>query len=151
MSLSDEQLERYSRQVILPEIGIAGQERLLASRVLVPGCTPSQQTAADYLAASGVTVDRETGADQRYEGDCALLGPNCMEMAAGLLEAGTPVACYSHANGQATSSMALVPSDKLAPEEPPSATGHNEPGLEQAAACEAACLCVAWLLRGEQA
>ncbi len=150
MSLSDEQLERYSRQVILPEIGIAGQERLLAARVLVPGCTPGQQTAADYLTASGVTVDRETGNNQRYQGDCALLGPNCMQMAAGLLEAGTPVASYGHANGQTTSAMAILPSDKLPPEEQPPSTASNEPGIAQAAACEAACLCLAWLLRGEQ-
>jgi len=150
MSLSDEQLECYSRQVILPEIGIAGQERLLAARVLVPGCTPGQQTAADYLAASGITVDRDTGPNERYQGDCALLGPNCTQMAAVLLEAGTPVACYGYANGQTTSAMALLPSDELPAEAPPTAVGRNDPGLEQAAACEAACLCLAWLLRGEQ-
>ena len=35
--LSDENLERYARQVIMPQVGEDGQERLLASRMLVVG------------------------------------------------------------------------------------------------------------------
>ena len=147
MSLSDEQLERYSRQVILPEIGIAGQQRLLAARVFVPGCAPGQETAAAYLAASGVNVDRTAAHDgQRF--DCALLGPDCLTTAATLLASGTPFAWYRCPQGRPSAGLVLRPSDGLpSPEpEPTHESGGAEAGLEQAAACEAACLCLAFLL-----
>ena len=35
MTLSDEQLERYSRQIILPDIGLEGQQKLLNAKVLL--------------------------------------------------------------------------------------------------------------------
>jgi adenylyltransferase/sulfurtransferase len=54
--LTDPQRERYSRQIVLPEIGTEGQERLLASRVLVVGAGGLGSPAAMYLAAAGVGV-----------------------------------------------------------------------------------------------
>ena len=54
MALTDEQIERYSRQIILPEIGGLGQERLLATRVLVVGAGGLGSVAALYLAAAGI-------------------------------------------------------------------------------------------------
>lgn len=47
-------LERYSRQVILPEIGIQGQQTLLDSRVLIVGVGGLGCAAAQYLAAGGI-------------------------------------------------------------------------------------------------
>jgi adenylyltransferase/sulfurtransferase len=52
--LSDSQIERYSRQIILPQVGGKGQEKLLRARVLVNGSGPLQTSALLYLAAAGV-------------------------------------------------------------------------------------------------
>lgn len=54
MSLTDAQIERYSRQIILPEVGGRGQERLLAARVLLIGAGGLGSVAALYLAAAGI-------------------------------------------------------------------------------------------------
>ena len=52
--MEDEQLLRYSRQIMLPAIGIEGQERLLASRVLILGLGGLGSPIAMYLAAAGI-------------------------------------------------------------------------------------------------
>ena len=52
--LSDENLERYARQAIMPDIGEEGQERLLGSRLLVVGAGGLGSPAIFYLAAAGV-------------------------------------------------------------------------------------------------
>ena len=54
LELGDEQLLRYNRQIMLPEIGVEGQERLWASRVLLVGLGGLGSPIAMYLAASGV-------------------------------------------------------------------------------------------------
>ncbi len=54
MSLSDAQLERYSRHIILKEIGGYGQARLLASRVVVVGAGGIGSPAIQYLAGAGI-------------------------------------------------------------------------------------------------
>jgi len=52
--MNDDQLLRYSRHILLPEIGIQGQQALLKSHVLVVGAGGLGSPVAIYLAASGV-------------------------------------------------------------------------------------------------
>lgn len=54
MAMNDEALLRYSRQIMLDAIDIEGQERLLASHVLVIGAGGLGSPVALYLAAAGV-------------------------------------------------------------------------------------------------
>lgn len=54
MSLGLEDIERYSRQIILKEVGGKGQEKLLESRVLIVGAGGLGSPVSMYLAAAGV-------------------------------------------------------------------------------------------------
>jgi len=54
MSLTEQQMERYSRHIILEQVGGAGQEKLLASKVLIIGAGGLGAPAAVYLAAAGI-------------------------------------------------------------------------------------------------
>lgn len=52
--MNDEQLLRYSRQILLPQIDIKGQQKLLDSHVLIIGLGGLGSPVAMYLAAAGV-------------------------------------------------------------------------------------------------
>ena len=52
--MNDNQLLRYSRQIMLPQIDIEGQQKLLAANILIIGAGGLGSPAAMYLAAAGV-------------------------------------------------------------------------------------------------
>lgn len=52
--MNDQQLLRYSRQIMLPDVDIDGQEKLLAARVFIIGLGGLGSPVAMYLAAAGV-------------------------------------------------------------------------------------------------
>ncbi len=54
MSFTNEQMERYSRHIILKDVGVKGQKKLLESKVLIVGTGGLGAPAAMFLAAAGV-------------------------------------------------------------------------------------------------
>jgi len=64
MTLSDQQLDRYARHIVMRDIGGAGQSKLLSSHVLLIGAGGIGCPAIQYLAAAGVgtisVVDDDT-------------------------------------------------------------------------------------------
>ena len=65
MSLTDAQIDRYSRQIIVPRVGGHGQELLLAARILVAGDARDIEAPLAYLVGAGVgTICLKLSADQ---------------------------------------------------------------------------------------
>ncbi len=54
LALSNQQIERYSRQIILPQVGGRGQERILAARVAILGEIADLESPLAYLVGAGV-------------------------------------------------------------------------------------------------
>ena len=66
MPLTDAQIERYSRQIIVPHLGGRGQERILASRILIAGDARDIETPLAYLIGAGVgTINLRLSNGQR--------------------------------------------------------------------------------------
>ena len=83
MSLTESQLERYARNIRLEPIGRAGQEKLLASSVLIVGVGGLGSPAALYLAAAGV------GTIGLLDGDAVDLSNLQRQIAHGTADVGT--------------------------------------------------------------
>ena len=83
MSLTESQLERYTRNIRLEAIGRAGQEKLLASSVLIVGVGGLGSPAALYLSAAGV------GTIGLLDGDAVDLSNLQRQIAHGTADVGT--------------------------------------------------------------
>ncbi len=59
MPLTPREVQRYVRQLLLPEIGLPGQERLASARVLLAGEGLAVEVARDYLARAGVGLSAD--------------------------------------------------------------------------------------------
>jgi len=64
VELTDEQVYRYSRNILLPEVGGVGQERLLRSKVFCVGAGGLGSPVALYLAAAGIGTIGIADSDQ---------------------------------------------------------------------------------------
>jgi hypothetical protein len=81
MSLTETQIRRYARQLVMKEFTGAAQERLLKSRVLVYGSGPSMELCVLYLAAAGVGAVHVSAQDQTGHNlvwRAAALNPECV-------------------------------------------------------------------------
>ena len=54
MDFTEEQIQRYSRHILLQDVGVEGQEKLLNGKVLIIGAGGLGAPVAFYLAAAGV-------------------------------------------------------------------------------------------------
>lgn len=54
MRLTDAQIDRYSRQIIVPHVGGRGQERVIGARIIVAGDAPDIEAPLAYLVGAGV-------------------------------------------------------------------------------------------------
>lgn len=96
--MDDSQLLRYSRQILLPQVGIEGQQKLLDSRVLIIGMGGLGSPAGLYLAASGVghlvIVDHDrvelSNLQRQIAHTTAAIGQNKVDSAMRAMEALNP-------------------------------------------------------------
>nr|XP_056701320.1 adenylyltransferase and sulfurtransferase MOCS3 [Euleptes europaea] len=103
--LSRPEIARYSRQLVLPELGVAGQLRLSACSVLVVGCGGLGCPLAQYLAAAGVgrlglvdhdAVELSNLPRQVLHGESRLGRPKARSAAAALRELNSAVQCVPY-------------------------------------------------------
>ena len=64
MAMTDEQIERYSRHIILNEVGVKGQKKLLKGKVLIIGAGGLGAPAAMYLAETDYPRNSRCGKSQ---------------------------------------------------------------------------------------
>ena len=70
MEMTDEQIERYSRHIILKEVGAKGQKKLLKGKVLIIGAGGLGAPAAMYLAAYNSRCRKSKGQIGKRDNEC---------------------------------------------------------------------------------
>lgn len=75
MGLSNQQIERYARQIIVPGIGGIAQERLLSARLMIAGKAPDVASVLAYMVGAGVGEIRlQLPASDAAEQDVLIMG-----------------------------------------------------------------------------
>lgn len=148
--LSDDDVERYSRQIIVPGVGAAGQARLLTASAAVAGNPAGVTQTSRYLAASGIHVVTYNG---HQRADCYVLAgiDEVEETTRETLLVTRPVrlAWYSIDGNAITSGCgyaSAVEHFDAPPTQPDRTRGAAQPGLHAVAACDAAGAAIALLL-----
>jgi len=140
--LSDDAIERYARQIVLPEIGVSGQGRLLASTVLVVGHPRGVRQATLYLRAAGARVTLSASVpepDVVVVADASTLDASLHEK----LVTGAGPLCWYRCEGAAFTTgihpASALPAPRITARETPDA-------LHDAAACDVAALACALIV-----
>lgn len=104
MTLTDAQIERYSRQIIVPRVGGLGQERLIAARMLLAGDARDIEAPLAYLVGAGVGAIgvRVAGGQAGFAGEIA---------AACELNADVSVTVADESKGRVDLALLIVGSD----------------------------------------
>jgi hypothetical protein len=74
--LREDQIRRYARHVLLPDVGGVGQARLLASACAIDPRDPAERIAFEYLVAAGVGRIDLLGRDDELAARAAALNPD---------------------------------------------------------------------------
>jgi molybdopterin/thiamine biosynthesis adenylyltransferase len=111
MPLTDAQIDRYSRQIIVPRIGGRGQERILAARMLLVGDARDIEVPCAYLAGAGVgtivTVADQSSA--RFDLALAIIGTEAARKFAQEIAGNREVQALIVARLDAPGRIAIVP------------------------------------------
>ena len=135
MKLTDADIERYARQIIVPGIGAGGQARLCAARIVVVGEEPGVRIATLYARALGCTVvPAGSAADAIIVAGCAADDPGSSAPLAG---AACPVIWYSLDETQIRSGV-VHPPDVLRPHTVRAPATAATDVMHAIAACDAA-------------
>lgn len=145
--LDDDTIARYARQIVVPGIGAAGQERLLVAVVLVVGQERGAAQAALYLTAAGLRVisSPEQGAfDLVVVADASGIEPH---IRSAVLAAGRPT-CWYRLDQEGFSSGVHPAAALPLPANAVTGTTDDpvEESLHDAAACDVAALACAIVL-----
>lgn len=104
-SLTPERIERYSRQIVVPEVGGHGQERILASRLAIAGEFSDVEPALAYMVGAGVGTIFIHAPDRaradRVVADMAALNPDAKVIPAEDLSDGTDATLILVGSGSA--------------------------------------------------
>jgi len=148
MALSEADIERYARQIIIPTIGASGQEKLLAGRVLLLGDEAGVRQARLYLESSGVTATEE---HDNAPFSCAIVagwaGLSGTERN-GLLASGAALVWYELGSHAIRAGVHTLERPAPPPAVPSTGTAscENDEVLHEIAACDAANAAIAIIL-----
>ena len=142
--LDDDAIARYARQIVIPAVGGAGQEKLLTATVLVVGDVRGCEQAALYLRAAGLTVIHASD-DHAFE---AVIVANTDALDRDLrdrfIASGVPICWYTLRSDDFVSGVHPDAPLPVASQSPVAA--HANSALHDAAACDSASVACAILI-----